>query len=77
MVVAAAVERDDHGAFAQAQHAAHVIRRGVGQPHVGVRHQRRRHENARQSHVAATMPSRAVTINASIWSGVITYGGMK
>ena len=70
--IAAAVKRDDHGTLAQSQHPADVVGRRVGEAHVRIGCQWRIDEDACQSHVAATMPSRAVTTSASISSGVIT-----
>ena len=77
ILAAAAVERDDRRAFAQPQHARDVIGRRLGQRQVRVRCQWLADVNARQSHVAISMPSRAVMTRRSISSGVITYGGMK
>jgi hypothetical protein len=70
--VAAAVEGDDRGPFAQAQHACHVIGRRFRQLEIGVRGERLTHVDAGQSHVATSMPSRAVMTSRSISSGVIT-----
>ena len=77
VLAAGAVERDDGRAFTQAQHPGDVIGGGFRQLQVGVGCQRLADVHARQSHVAARMPSRAVMTRRSISSGVITYGAMK
>ena len=76
-VAAGAVEQRERRAGPQPQHARDVIGRRFRQRDLRAGRERLVGVDAVQSHVAASMPSRAVATSRSISSGVITYGGMK
>ncbi len=77
VLTALAVEDDERIADPQAQHAHHVAGSAAGELDARLRGERRFDVDARQSHVARSMPSRATSAMRSISCGVTTYGGMK